>query len=108
MTTKTFTDSSARVAALKDELLKIAVSEESKRKLKNFAKSTATIAAGTGAGYGAGMLADKAFQRMLGKRWESTGSSQKKKLLGAALGLSLAGSYVARGWLDKERRKANE
>jgi hypothetical protein len=108
VTTKTSTDSSVTIVALRDELLKIAMSEESKRKLKNFAKSTATIAAGTGAGYGTAMLADKAFQKMLGHKWENLGSSQKKKLLGAGLGLTLAGSYVARSWLDKERKEANK
>lgn len=94
--------------AMRDELLKISMSEESKKKLKNFAKSTATISAGAGLGYGAGMLADKAFQKMLGSKWESLGSPAKKKMLGAALGLTMAGSYVARRMLDKERQKAQE
>jgi len=115
VTTRTFSDSSDRreartVArnAFQDELLKIAMSEARKSKLKNFAKSTATIAAGAGVGYGSAMLAEKAFLKMIGSRFSTLPQSQQNKILGAALGVSLAGSYVARNWLDKERAKAKE
>ena len=93
--------------ALSDELTKIAADrEERNARLKEFLKSTAIIGAGTGAGYGAGMLAEKAFKATMGPKWKKLPLASKSRLLGAAVGLASTGAFVGREWLGHERKEA--
>lgn len=107
MTIRTSSLSLVTLEALSDELTKIAAAKEERNaRLKKFLKSTAIIGAGTGAGYGAGMLAEKAFKKALGAKWEQMPIASKTKLLGAAVGLASAGVFVGREWLGHERKEA--
>lgn len=107
MITRTSSLSLVTLEALSDELVKIASAQEGQNaRFKKFLKSTALIGAGTGAGYGAGMLAEKAFQKFLGQKWEAMPVSSKTRLLGAAIGLAAAGAFVGREWVGHERKEA--
>lgn len=107
VTTRTSSLSSDTVVGLFDELSKIASEQKpGNPQLKKFLKSTAVIGAGAGAGYGAAMIADKAFQHAFGAKWAALGSPSKKKLIGAAIGLATAGVLVGKEWNAHERREA--
>ncbi len=118
MTTKTSSLSSASLAALADELTKIAAAKkpahkkpaapkpEEKKPLspaKKFLRNTAVIGAGTGAGYGGGMLAEKAIQKIKNSPMPK---DKKLRLLGAGLGLASTGAFVAREWIQHARKEA--
>ena len=113
MTTKTSSLSSATLAALADELEKIAATPkplpkkpEEKKPLspaKKFLRNTAVIGAGTGAGYGGGMLAEKLIQKIKNSPMPK---DKKLRLLGAGLGLASGGAFVAREWIQHARKEA--
>lgn len=113
MTIRTFSLSSVTLEALSDELMKIAAAQEAKEtqqsrrdRLKKYLKSTALISAGAGVGYGAGMIAEKAFEKLFGPKWNSLPLSSKLRILGAAAGAASVGALAAREWLAHERSEA--
>lgn len=113
--TKTSSLSLATLAALSDEVEKIAAKRkppapppatESPRKarLKKFLKNTAVISAGTGVGAGLGTAGDMLIQKYITK---STAPRETKlKWLGAALGLASTGALIGKEWLQHERQEA--
>jgi len=84
-------------AALFDELGKIAEAQPDKTnraKLKSWLKSTAIIAAGTGAGTAAFMVADRIIGDKLGPTWKNTSPRTKMLVVAPLLGLAGLGSQV--------------
>lgn len=105
-TTKTYSLSSETLNGFVDELTeihKVAMSEDAKKRLKTFAKNTALIGAGTGAGYGGGMLAERLIHKI---EKSPMPKSKKLRLLGAALGLAGGGVFVGKEWQAHARRGA--
>lgn len=85
-------------AAFFDELGKIAEAQPTdktnKAKLKSWLKSTALIAAGTGAGTAAFMVADKIIGDNFGNVWKTTSPRTKMLIVAPMLGLAGLGTQV--------------
>lgn len=96
-TTRTSQQHLVTRAALFDELGKIAEAQPDKTnraKLKSWLKSTAIIAAGTGAGTAAFMVADRIIGDKLGPTWKNTSPRTKMLVVAPLLGLAGLGSQV--------------
>lgn len=96
-TTRTSQQHLVTRAALFDELGKIAEAQPEKTnraKLKSWLKSTAIIAAGTGAGTAAFMVADKIIGDQFGNTWRTTSPRTKMLIVAPLLGLAGIGSQV--------------
>lgn len=109
-TTKTSFLSSEILDGFADELAEIgffksAMSDDAKKRLKTFARNTALIGAGTGVGYGGGMLAEKLIHKIERSPMPKT---KKLRLIGAALGLAGGGAFVGKEWQAHARRGANK
>lgn len=106
-TTPTSSLPTATLAAFSDELEKIALSDENKKKAKRWVKNTAIVAGGYGAGHAAGMLAEKAVTHAFGEKFKKLQPATKMKLVGPALGLATAGSAAASLYFKKKREEAD-
>lgn len=107
--TQTYSLPIITVAALKDELAKIAAETPKKpSKLKRFLKNTALYAGGYGVGHGAGMLIERAIKKHLGNRWPSLSNAAKKKILGPAIGLTTGASLLAASRLKRRLEESYE
>lgn len=105
-TTPTSSLPTVTVAAFRDELEKIALSAERKKKLKRWAKNTLAISAGYGAGHAAGMVGEKALKHFAGERFNKLPTSTKLKFVGPALGVATAGVTAASLHLRKKQQEA--
>lgn len=104
-TSQTSSLSSARLAGLFDELVKISEAQSNKEKAKQWMKNTALIAAGAGAGTGAGMLVERFAKKNIGPMFAHADPRTKAMILGAlAGGGSIAASLLAKK-LYEERKK---
>ncbi len=109
MTTRT--SSRASATAFVDELTKIAAAKapsEKKGKLKRWLKNSALVAAGTGLGTGAYMVAEKGVGSKFGKRWSSLHPNTRRGIAGAGAGAATVGGLLLASKLAKERAKADE
>jgi hypothetical protein len=103
VTTLTSSLPSATVAGLFDELVKIgeavppAPEQSRKDKVKKWAKNTAILATGAGAGMAASMAADRWFSNQLGQKWQNMDSKTKRFIVGPALGWLWSGSTQVDG-----------
>lgn len=100
--------SSDAVGALLDELEKISEDARAK-KAKRWLKNTAIVAAGTGMGTGAMMLAEKLTTTALSPHWRLLNPTVRNLLLGSAVGVTSTGAALLAAKLFDERgRNENE
>lgn len=96
MTSPTSSFHTAFLAALSDELTKIAeVQETTGQKVKKWAKNTALLAGGYAAGHGSAMVGDHVLQKVFGERWKQMATQEKMKLVAPLMGLAGVGMTVA-------------
>jgi hypothetical protein len=96
--------------AFYDEMEKIASRKvrpdaaRSRGNLKRWVQGAVTMAAGTGAGTGAYMLAEKGAKKYFGKRWAKMKPTTKAAILGPAFtAAGLGTAYVAKKMMEKRR-----
>jgi hypothetical protein len=96
------------LAALSDELLKIAADQQAKKPstFKKVLKNSLLVAGGYGVGHGVGMLADKGLGKALGDKWSKMVPESKKKWAYPALGAASAGAFLANEYLNYKRQQA--
>jgi len=95
--TRTSSLSTATLEGLRDEFLKIAEDSDRKKKFKRWAKNTALISAGVGAGEGASRLVEKVTKDKFGPKWTQMPKSKRLNILRAgtaALGAASAGAGI--------------
>lgn len=102
-------------AALFDELEKIAADQAGKaqararrEKLKKWLKSTALVAAGTGAGTGAAMIGDRLISSAFGAKWRGLPKEKRLAIIGPASGIAAMGGALLARKLMEEKRKHDE
>lgn len=106
MTSRTSSLSGVSLAALFDEIEKLAADEsKTKSRLKRIAKVGLTAGAGSLAGYGAGVLVDRAAQKMMGERYKKWPVGTRMKVVLPLLGLSMVGWHAAQEYANEARRK---
>ena len=105
----------ATLAALSDELTKIAedrIKEHRKKRWDSFkrhAKTIAGVSVGYGLGHGAGMLAEKALEKKFGRdAWRTMPLASKMRYLKPALGIATGASYLAATHLKKKMQKSTD
>src|SRR3954463_12846749 len=104
--------SSVTQEALLDELEKIATGlapkdGKTRESLKRWAKNTAIIAGGYGAGQLLAMGAEKVVKSKFGPAWAAMPAAKRMRILGPALGLTAAGVAVAAAHLKKTKEEAD-
>lgn len=104
-TTQTYLQRSGMGAACLDELDKIAAAQK-KPQFKRWLKNSLILAAGYGAGHGAGMLAEHGLKKLLGKKQIIRSKTGRIALYGAT-GLAGLGTMLARQRMMDEKRKAD-
>jgi hypothetical protein len=108
-TTRTSSLPTATLAALRDELEKIAAEKPKKStRLRRVLKAIGLHAVGYGLGHGAGMFAEHSIKKHLGPRWKMLNSVAKRRILGPALGLATGASVLAAHQLKKRVKEADE
>lgn len=115
MTTPGSSLSTCTLAALRDELEKIADAtsareralRERRRALKKYVKNTLMVAGGYGAGHGAAMLIEKGLEKRYGKAWASLPAQSKARFLKPALGIGTAASLLAARHLKRSLKDSN-
>lgn len=110
---RTSTTSSLRLATregLFDELGKIAsaLGDERRAKFKRWAKNTAIMVGGVGAGALATTAIDKLVGAKVAPHWKKLNPTTQKAILGGLLGLTTVGAGLARKKVDEERMKTHE
>lgn len=94
MTTPTSSHSSVSLAALFDELEKIAEDRERKDQLKRWAKNTAAVVGAAGLGAAVTTAGEGLLKRHLGPTWATLPPATKRYIIGPALGLTTLGTGI--------------
>jgi hypothetical protein len=104
-TTPTSSLSGELLAALCDEIEKIAEEKQRDPKWKRYLKHGAGYAAGVALGTGAGMLIAKGVQKTMGARYATWDQAKRMKYLAPLLGVSTAIVMAANQYAASKRQE---